>query len=83
MSRLEPKNRMEAYAHQLSDDVQMLFKCALIDNENGYDKCIDKMQGIIKAYYSPVLRKQVEKTKKENQEREAYMKKNYPEISKL
>lgn len=82
MSKLDPKNRMEAYTHQLTDDVNFLMKLSLMNDERGYDDCLDKIENMIKAYRSPQLRKASKKTKAKYDENEKRYKKLWPDLYK-
>jgi hypothetical protein len=83
MSRLNPKNREEAFAHQLQDDVKMLMPHALIGDEKSFKQVIVKIEAIIKAYHSKLLRNACAKTQQKTKERNAYMEKHFPSLLKI
>jgi hypothetical protein len=80
--RNNPKNRQHATAMQLEDDVKTLKPFALLGNEKGFDRQIDKIEMVIKAYRSKRLRNKCDKSEEKSKEMELYMKKHFPSLSK-
>lgn len=64
MSRLDPKNRQEAFAYQFMDCSKTLLPLALQGSSKGFDQQISVIEATIKAYRSKRLRNMSEKAKK-------------------
>lgn len=55
MSRLDPKNREEAFSYQLEDDVKML-KVASLSGEKEFEQALQRLETTINAYKNKRLR---------------------------
>lgn len=77
MSRIDPKNREESFAHQFSDDVKMLM-VASFRGELEFKRALATLKAHVRAYESKQLRKACKKAEKEHEEREAWMSANFP-----
>lgn len=69
MSRLLPKNRQEAYAHQLIDSTKVLLPLSLQKDPKGFEQQISVIEATIKAYRSKRLIKISEDAKRKTIER--------------
>ena len=76
-SRINPKNRQHATFMQLEDDVKLLKPFALLDDEKGFDRQLQKIEMVIKAYRSKRLRNMCAKSEKRTKIQKEYMKKNF------
>ena len=76
MSRIDPKNREEAFMYQFEDDMKILSSSSK-RGEEAFEKAIDILESHIKAYRSKRLKNAIKKVQNKTKEREAYMKKNY------
>lgn len=63
MSRIDPKNREEAFTYQFQDDVKML-KVASLHGEKEFEQVLQRIEATIGAYRNKRLRKNCEKAKK-------------------
>ncbi len=52
MSRLDPKNREEAYAHQFEDSAKALKALAMAGSTTGFQQSLKTLSAYIKAYKS-------------------------------
>jgi len=52
MSRIEPKNRMEAFCYQFEDDVKLLKALALVGRDAAFWQSLNTLKAHIKAYES-------------------------------
>lgn len=59
-SRLDPRNREEAFAYQFEDDVRVLHACALA-GETHFEKALQTIEIHISAYRNKNLRKRSDK----------------------
>lgn len=82
MSRLDPRNREEAFAHQLQDDAKVLMPHALLGNQKSFEKQIAHMEATIKAYRSKRLRNDVAKTEKKYKESMKFLRDKFPSLYK-
>ena len=84
MSRLDPKNREEAFTYQFEDDVKML-KVASLSGEKEFEQVLKRLEVHIGAYRSKRLRNMCAKAEKKSKEQDAYiyMEKNFPYFTKI
>lgn len=54
MSKENPKNREEAFAHQLKDDVEMLFKYASMPDSIAFKNGLKRIEMHIHSYKHPM-----------------------------
>jgi len=83
MSKLDPRNREEAFSWQFEDDVKMLRSISMLDNQQSFDKALQTLLAHIKAYYSTRLIKKTKAAEKKYNEQKEFIKKNYPSLYKL
>lgn len=81
MSRLEPRNREEAFTYQFEDDVRVL-RCLSMQDEEAFQKGLATLETHIAAYRSIRLKNKVDKAKKKSKEQQEYMKKHFPSLYK-
>lgn len=81
MSRLDPKNREEAFTYQFQDDMKML-KVASLHGEKEFEQVLQRLEASIGAYRSKRLRNQCAKAEKKSNESNKYMKKHFPDMYK-
>ena len=77
MSRIDPKNREEAFAHQFEDDVKILHSLALLNKES-FKKHLAVVQAHIDAYNDKGLQESCDDAVHRHKVQQAYMKDNYP-----
>ncbi len=81
MSRIDPKNREEAFTYQFQDDVKML-KVASLSGEKAFEQVLQRLEANIGAYRSKRLRNKCAKAEVKSKESNEYMKKNFPAMYK-
>ena len=77
MSRLDPKNREEAFTYQFEDDIKVL-RCAATQGATEFEQALSTLEIHIVAYRSKRLKNVSAKVKEKRKEHEAWMAKNYP-----
>lgn len=81
MSRLDPKNREEAFTHQFQDDVKML-KVASMSGEKEFEQVLQRIEANISAYRSKKLRNMCSIAEANSKKSNEYMKKHFPDMYK-
>lgn len=79
MSRIDPKNREEAFTYQFQDDVKML-KVASLHGEKEFEQVLQRMEATISAYRNKRLRNACEKAQDKSKKTEEFIKKNFPSL---
>ena len=82
MSRLDPKNREEAFAYQFEDCVKLLRGVSPY-GEKEFEKVLGTLEAHILAYRSTRLKNDCKKVEKRNKEIDEYMKKHHPALHKI
>lgn len=80
MSRLDPKNREDAFCYQFEDDVRVLKCHASGGDEAGFEKMLQTLEVHIAAYRNKNLRKKSIAVAKKHKEQEAWLNETFPHL---
>lgn len=79
MSKLDPRNREEAFAHQIGDDAKLLMPAALANNNKGFEQTLQRIEGMIQAYRSSSLRAKTKKAIAHTKSNNRWLEESRPE----